>query len=295
MEIHGPILAATALGGASEEALRQAHEIAVAMSRPLVAVHVLPEIAGVQPLFPELHRLELEQARRTGEIARTAMAEQWTRAVGSPPEDSALHLASGTPHSVVLQHAEAIGAGLIVVGSGSFEAGTSFGGVAERIVRDAHCPVLIAKPRRPGPVLAATDFSDPGLPAVRWGEAEANRRGTKLTVLHAVDLYVSQVASPELNLPEVSLQLIEARRADGRARLEKLQQERKPSGGTRLLEGPAQDAIVTAAEQLGADLVVIGTHGRTGFRRLALGSVAEGVVRRAPCSVLVVRLVPHRP
>jgi nucleotide-binding universal stress UspA family protein len=55
-------------------------------------------------------------------------------------------------------------------------------------------------------------------------------------------------------------------------------------------DGPAAAAIVAAAAELPAELVVVGTRGRTGWKRLALGSVAEAVLRRAACSVLVVRL-----
>jgi nucleotide-binding universal stress UspA family protein len=61
------------------------------------------------------------------------------------------------------------------------------------------------------------------------------------------------------------------------------------AGETRVMEGEAANAIVACAEELGAELVVVGTHGRTGLRRLALGSVAERVVRNASCSVLTVR------
>lgn len=290
MEIHGPILAATALGSPSDEALRQAHDIAEAHGQPLKSVHVLPEISRIRPLFPELHRLEHEQSRRTGEVALSALAAQWTRVLGHPAPEGAMILESGSPHSAVVRLADQLRAGLIVVGSGSHAAGASLGGVGERIVRDAHCPVLIALPSRAGPVLAATDFSDPGLPAVQWGDAEARRRAKPLTIVHAVDPYVAQVASPELSLPDVSLQLIEARREDGRKRLDLASDSWRPTGGSLLLEGPAHDAIVAAASQHDADLVVIGTHGRTGLSRLALGSVAEGVVRRTACSVLVVRL-----
>jgi nucleotide-binding universal stress UspA family protein len=54
-------------------------------------------------------------------------------------------------------------------------------------------------------------------------------------------------------------------------------------------EGNARDAILEAAADWPADLVVVGSHGRSGLDRLFLGSVSEGVVRRAPCSVQVVR------
>jgi nucleotide-binding universal stress UspA family protein len=57
----------------------------------------------------------------------------------------------------------------------------------------------------------------------------------------------------------------------------------------RLLEGEAADVIVATAAETGADLVVMGTMGRTGLTRLVMGSVAEEVLRNAPCPVLTVR------
>lgn len=54
--------------------------------------------------------------------------------------------------------------------------------------------------------------------------------------------------------------------------------------------GEARDGILKAAKEVSADLIVIGSHGRRGVKRLVLGSVAEDIVRRAPCPVLVVRM-----
>jgi nucleotide-binding universal stress UspA family protein len=61
------------------------------------------------------------------------------------------------------------------------------------------------------------------------------------------------------------------------------------TGEIEVTIGPPSDAIVKVAEEKGADLVVIGTSGRSGIDRLLLGSVAKAVIRHAPCSVLVAR------
>jgi nucleotide-binding universal stress UspA family protein len=66
----------------------------------------------------------------------------------------------------------------------------------------------------------------------------------------------------------------------------------KAKGGGLLHDGLAAPAILSAASEMPAQLIVVGTHGRTGLSRIvALGSVAESVVRAAPCSVLIVPLV----
>ena len=57
----------------------------------------------------------------------------------------------------------------------------------------------------------------------------------------------------------------------------------------RLVEGTAATEILRLAEETKCDVIVLGTHGRTGFGRLLMGSVAEQVVRRAPCPVVTVK------
>jgi universal stress protein A len=84
-----------------------------------------------------------------------------------------------------------------------------------------------------------------------------------------------------------------------RAELERRQlrlAKRAPRVRSLVVAGMAASAIIEAARKLGADLIVIGTHGRTGFSRFMIGSVAERVVRTAPCPVVTVRssLAPTR-
>ena len=58
--------------------------------------------------------------------------------------------------------------------------------------------------------------------------------------------------------------------------------------------GPAADALVACAAVIGADMIYVGTHGRTGLKHALLGSVAEKVMRKSPCAVLTVRMPGHR-
>jgi nucleotide-binding universal stress UspA family protein len=64
------------------------------------------------------------------------------------------------------------------------------------------------------------------------------------------------------------------------------------TGDTLVTNGPAGTALIEIASERNADLIVVGTVGRTGLRRALLGSVAETVAQKAPCSVLIVRLHP---
>jgi nucleotide-binding universal stress UspA family protein len=139
-------------------------------------------------------------------------------------------------------------------------------------------------------ILAPVDFSDEGRPALDAAADLANRHpGAKLTLLHVYQL-------PNLVLPEgyilASPQQLEALLAKVSEKIEQLRQRAVELGADTHVESVAGVPwleIVRYAEQNGVDLIVMGTHGRTGLRHALIGSVAERVVRHAPCAVLVVR------
>jgi nucleotide-binding universal stress UspA family protein len=196
---------------------------------------------------------------------------------------------------VIVAMADDQHASLVVVSSrGAAAQSRALGSVASRVVRYAHGPVLVARASKTaGRILAATDFSDPALPAVAAAAAEARASGAKLTLLHAVDLYprhaigwgapfgASWVVPPEELVADVKRGAEEALRAE----LQRFGVE----GDTRAAVGDAPTAILEAARELQPDLIVVATRGRTGLRRMVLGSVAERVVTEATCSVLAVR------
>ncbi len=121
----------------------------------------------------------------------------------------------------------------------------------------------------------------------------ARLTGARLKLLHVVDL-LSFATAPEAGMgatPELLSMLREGGQAvldEARARVEKGQL----SVETQLVDslaGRVSDLVVDEAEHWGAELIVIGTHGRRGVRRLVLGSDAEQIVRMAPVPVLLVR------
>jgi nucleotide-binding universal stress UspA family protein len=167
------------------------------------------------------------------------------------------------------------------------------GSVADRVVRYAHCSVLVARPPNAvGHVLAATDLSERALPAVEAAALEARRRGARLTVLHSLDSWPIPAPAAAMALAAAGFvppRIPKEAHEQAKAALDALLAERGIDAESIVTEGSAAPAIVHAAERLSPELLVIGTHGRTGIARIALGSTAETVVRAAPCSVLVVR------
>jgi nucleotide-binding universal stress UspA family protein len=140
-------------------------------------------------------------------------------------------------------------------------------------------------------VCCAIDFSEPSVDTLREAARLARRDGAGLTLVHV--FAPPQTVAPELGtlMPE---QLEAAIRAELAPRLAAAKAEAEAAApgvpvDTVLLAGRPAHEIVALAEARGIDLVVVGTHGRTGLRRAVLGSVAEHVVRSAPCPVLVFR------
>jgi nucleotide-binding universal stress UspA family protein len=141
-------------------------------------------------------------------------------------------------------------------------------------------------------ILVPVDGSDTSALGLSEAIKLAKNQGSTIRLVHIVDEYVLDYAySPGLYATNV----VETMRATGQTVLDKATAVVKESGvpvESVLLEtigGPAADLIVGQAKSWPADLIVIGTHGRRGLRRLAMGSDAEQVLRAAPVPVLLVR------
>jgi universal stress protein A len=165
------------------------------------------------------------------------------------------------------------------------------------VVQHASVPVLVARPSSGEGVVGATDFSDPSLPGLEVAAGEARRRHARLHLVHALDVDMfSTGQAPAAALPylegtsAISMDGLDHLRDIAQQRLSDMLTRTGVPGDATVVSGHAAEAIVRAAETVGAQLVVVGTHGRSGLARVTLGSTAEAVIDRAPCSVLVVRL-----
>jgi universal stress protein A len=144
-------------------------------------------------------------------------------------------------------------------------------------------------------ILVATDFSEHADHALEYAAELAAPLGATIHLVHAISI-------PPMGVPEMgvaySALMIESMTKHAQAELDKRAagyRDRTTLGPTRLDVGDPRDVVDRAAVQIGADLIVMGTHGRRGIRRVLLGSVAESVVRSAPCPVLTIRPVTRRP
>ncbi len=209
----------------------------------------------------------------------------------------------GVPSQVILQAATDLESDLVVVGTRGL-AGLKhllLGSTAERVVQHSPCPVLTVHPgdidqhREIRTILIPTDFSED---AVAIHDAALTLVGhlkeeAKIVLLHVYHLpyeYTAYGAIP------TSLDYFKDVEGAAEDRLSKLAAPLRDQGvgvDTLAREGYPPEVIVDEAEIAKADLIAMGTHGRSGLAHLLLGSTAERVVQHARCPVLTVRRSKH--
>lgn len=234
-----------------------------------------------------------EQARQRIEahLARAA------RALEGPGRQVEARLLLGRAATVIVDEARRIAAEVVVIGSHGHGAVASavLGSVSAEVVDQAPCPVLVARQTTLTKVVLATDGSD--------GARQAEELVARWPFLAALPVRVVSVASTTLPFAaadpmgagmmaaETYQLLVDDVRAEheraARGSAERLVARQVKATAT-VREGYAPNEIVREVAGSGADLIVIGSRGRTGLTRLLLGSVARSVLFQAPCSVLVV-------
>ena len=137
-------------------------------------------------------------------------------------------------------------------------------------------------------ILCPVDFSDCSEKAVTYAVALAERFAAQLHLLHVLDMRIYSHLEP-LAGSGWSVHDIEGDVVDDLEELVRPEDRGAIDVDTVVRKGNPFVEIVTFAKDEGIDLIVIGTHGRTGLKHMLIGSVAERVVRRAPCPVLTIR------
>lgn len=138
-------------------------------------------------------------------------------------------------------------------------------------------------------ILVPTDFSMPSRKALDVATSLAKDHGGKIVVVHVME------SPPIYGEGQLAYSFEDVGMDDARRELATVvPSDTNVTCEHKLLRGDAVSQILHAAEDAGADLIVMGTHGRTWLAHLLMGSIAEGVVRRATCPVLTVRQPPVR-
>ena len=283
------ILAATDFSTRSHRALRKAGLLAQASGAELTILHVVDDD---QP--KDLIEIESREAERILAEQISAMAE--LRAAKCRPM-----VATSDPFDGILRSAGLIGADLIVMGAHRKQLlrDIFIGTTIERVVRTGPYPVLMVNNEAQGPyrmAVAAVDISEPSANAVRTAKSAGLVGEESITLLHAfVPLGKRRMSTAGIKEAAIDEYVADERQSatDEFIAFLAANELGGPNSPLRIEEGEPFDVISRAVEEMRADLLILGTHARTGLLKVLLGSVTEAALRDLDIDILAVP--PVRP
>ena len=294
---------------------RQALDCAVPLARKYGAKISLVHVAQspfVMSSFPEGGIVLPVNTDKLVSVAKTHLAELAAQLLPDELRGRTI-VREGNAATEVVAAAKALKADLIVLSTHG-RSGLKrvlLGSTAERILRHAHCPVLTVRRQEGEPamrllaqtkplypkqlpwrrILVPLDLSPASLRALQTAVALARASAARLLLLNVVEPnpYVTGMEGAVLLIPDRDLMDLAKQQLPRVAR--KFVPKSVPVT-SMVGRGRAADVIGETAEAEGVDLIVLATHGHTGWDRLLMGSTAEQVVRHAKCPVFVARILP---
>jgi len=286
------ILLATDGSAYSEGAIKEALYLAKACDSRLAVIYILevnPEFETEGLKFVE--KMELDAREHLERVKKDAAKEN--------VELEVIVRRTDEPYKAIVEEAEKRGTDVIVMGRRG-RTGLKkilMGSVTTKVIGHSPCNILIV-PKDAGisckKILIATDGSKYSSAAASKAIDIARRCGSDLTVLAVVPLELSAGIDPDTGYSQTQLEHIAkeafAATEKGLQEVKTMAEKEGIKAEGTILGGRPHEAIVETTIRKKIDLVVVGSHGRTGLKKLFLGSVAERVVGLSPSAVLVVKV-----
>ena len=291
------ILVAVDFSTGSRTAFEQAARIAVLQGAKLQVLHVV-DSAAVAALADSREESFENHARVASEGASTALTH-WL-AQSPTTAECEITIALGTPLHEILEHARTLKADLLVAGiAGAGQMPAGAGSISSKLARKVQTPVLLVRTSHPQPfrkVVACIDFSATSRSVVEQAKSVALMDGAAVDFLHVWQEPWVAMAYPTPFADPGGSEMMYKREGC----IQGLRKELHEFVGTAapgvtaaevLYESSSHgNGIAEHAKEDGADLIVMGGKGRTNLRYVLLGSTAERLLTRLPCSLLIVKL-----
>lgn len=279
---------------ASKVAVRWAANTANKRGIPLrlAASYTMPQFLYAEGMVPPQELFDDLQAETMEKVD-----EARSLAHGVAPELKIGHtIAEGSPIDMLLDMSRDVT--MIVMGSRGLGglSGMVMGSVSAAVVSHAACPVVVVREDNPvnedtkyGPVVAGVDGSEVSQRATEFAFAEADARGSELVAVHTwMDM---QVQASLAGLSAAQQQWEEVEREQSELLTQRLQPliDQYPNVPVKKIITRDRPVRALVEQSEGAQLLVVGSHGRGGFKGMLLGSTSRALLQSAPCPMMVVR------
>ena len=284
------ILVGVDFSDCSRSALEQAGRLARGNNSNLSIIHVMDSstFEGYKDALPP----ELDELRRLHRAHAIGRLAEWAREAGVP-EGHSREVMSGAPLELLLQESQSRSADLLVLGvTGDSLLPYGAGTLATKCLRKSATKVLLVKQTHPRPfrrIVSCVDFSETSKEVVKHTLRVAGRDHAELHFLHVFQAdwnnWTSSAHWPALADFDKGYRAI----LEGNLRQFAALPPEAPAQYVVAQAKTAGHGIAEYCRRVDADLVVLGTRGRTNLRYMLLGSTVERLLKEIPCSVLVVR------
>lgn len=297
------IMAATDFSRPARKALQAAIWMANRCQANLTVVHAVRDVAGSlavvgygdswQPTVEEMMGLQDEYRREGEQRLKGLLASPWAKGTAIESE-----VVTGAPYEEIIRAADRLGSDLVVAGTRGHSALKRLlvGSTATRLARACPCPVWIVRPQQSievRSILVPIDFSAVSEKALSLAASLSLAIGAELHLLHVCDFDDLHLVPPAFDRAAADLE--HERQRHHRDALERLEHSlercaaKHPSAALHVAQGAAWRVIGSMADKLHADLVVMGSVGRSGVAGMLIGNTAEKTLHASQHSMLIVK------
>jgi nucleotide-binding universal stress UspA family protein len=281
MKLLEKILVAVDFAQPSRDVLRMATLLAKSFHSEIILIHVIPIIAGLKIDKGKVRRIETQ---------KLIEIEIDLKKKGISSVETIVRF--GIPFERIIEHSEELDSNLIIIGSGEKEKQFLLGTTAERVIIYANKPVLVVKRGAPPlirRICCPVDFSETSERALKNAIYLSTTFQSHLSILTVFEPLLSSYFGMGQTPGESKEKILVKRQQQQFDKFLRRFNFENLNWNKKILRGRPHQEILRAIHDTKSDLLVMGSTGKTGLKRMIMGSTTEKVVREVPCSLITVK------